>query len=190
MHDPKAFDESDASLIEESPFTDHGEPAYELESNASIEDESEPMEPPMGEEPFADPDGPQFVRAQNLIHEHLAPGVDPEFEWSEPAPRIEREPDREPRFKLPERQPDLEAHLGSSEYEDEDEPQNEVRILRAVPDESPVTALIADSNTHRKEVASRVSLLFPRPETTEWSVKDVGYDRTRRAQPDMGDDAG
>ena len=192
MHDPKAFDESDASLIEESPFTDHGEPAYELESNASIEDESEPMEPPMGEEPFADPDGPQFVRAQNLIHEHLAPGVDPEFEWSEPAPRIEREPDREPRFKLPERQPGLEAHLGSSESESEyeDEPQNEVRILRAVPDESPVTALIADSNAHRKEVASRVTLLFPRPETTEWSVKDVGYDRTRRAQPDMGDDAG
>lgn len=207
MHDPKAFDESDASLIEESPFAKEEPSAGSDPENQSVlstdnrlggltplspegeppmadEPFPEPMEPPMGEEPFADPDGPQFVRAQNLIHEHLAPGVDPDFEWSEPAPRIVREPDREPRFKLPERQPGLEAHLGSSESESEyeDEPQNEVRILRAVPDESPVTALIADSNTHRKEVASRVSLLFPRPETTEWSVKDVGYDRTRRAR--------
>lgn len=157
IHDPEAFDERDADS------------------------------PPMSDEPFADPDGPQFVRAQNLIHEHLAPGVDPDFEWSEPIPRTEREPDREsdrePRFKLPERQPGLEAHLSSSEPElVEEEPQGEVRILRAVPDEGPVAALIADSDTHRKEVAGRVSLLFPRPETTEWSVKDVGYDRTRRAR--------
>ncbi len=59
-----------------------------------------------------------------------------------------------------------------------------------MPDEGPVAALIADSDNHRKEVASRVSLLFPRPETTEWSVSEVGYDRTRRAQPGTGDDAG
>ena len=53
-----------------------------------------------------------------------------------------------------------------------------MRILRAVPDDGPVAALIADSDNHRKEVASRVSFLFPRPETTEWSVHEVGYDRT------------
>ena len=73
---------------------------------------------------------------------------------------------------------DEEAEL----IEPEPEPEGEVRILRAVPDDSPVAALIADSDNHRKEVASRVSFLFPRPETTEWSVREVGYDRKRRAQ--------
>jgi hypothetical protein len=67
-------------------------------------------------------------------------------------------------------------------FEPELEPEGEVRILRAVPDDGPVAALIADSDNHRKEVASRVSFLFPPPETTEWSVNEVGYDRTRRAK--------
>jgi len=134
------------------------------------------------DEPFANPDSPKFVRAQNLIHEHLAPNVDPDFEWSDPAPRTEREADREPRFTLPEREPGLKSHFSGPEPSRSPEPEPEVRILRAVPDESPVQALIADSDNHRKEVASRVSLLFPRPETTEWSVRDVGYDRTRRAR--------
>jgi hypothetical protein len=129
---------------------------------------------------------PKFVRAENLIHDHLAPGVDPGFEWSEPAPRAEREPDREPRFPLPERKPDVEAPFDLPEPESEAdaaaEPKAEVRILRAVPDDGPVAALIADSDHHRKEVASRVSFLFPRPETTEWSVHEVGYDRKRRAK--------
>jgi hypothetical protein len=53
-----------------------------------------------------------------------------------------------------------------------------------------VAALIADSDHHRKEVANRVSFLFPRPETTEWSVHEVGYDRKRRAQVDLDDDVG
>lgn len=140
----------------------------------------------MSDEPFAEPDGPKFVRAENKIHDHLAPDVDPGFEWSEPAPRAEREPDREPRFALPERRTGLEARSSRDatdhETEPEAEPKGEVRILRAVPDEGPVAALIADSDNHRKEVASRVSFLFPRPETTEWSVDEVGYDRKRRAR--------
>ncbi|HYH62775.1 MAG TPA: hypothetical protein VD766_12980, partial [Solirubrobacterales bacterium] len=147
-------------------------------------DEPALHDPPMSDEPFARPDGPKFVRAQNLIHEHLAPNIDPDFEWSDPVPSSERDSDREPRFKLPEREPGIASHFGSSQP---DEPEPEVRILRAVPDESPVNALIADSDNHRKEVASRVSFLFPRPETTEWSVRDVGYDRTRRAQVDEPD---
>ena len=69
----------------------------------------------MSDEPFAEPDGPKFVRAENMIHDHLAPDVDPGFEWSEPAPRAEREPDREPRFTLPEREPGLEAQFGDHE---------------------------------------------------------------------------
>ncbi len=68
----------------------------------------------------------------------------------------------------------MESHFGARDEEPEPvtepEPEGEVRILRAVPDDGPVAALIADSDNHRKEVASRVSFLFPRPETTEWST--------------------
>ena len=174
----RTLDEPDPSMAEESPFTESDEPPFEAEPATESE------ELPMSAEPFAEPDGPQFVRAQNLIHDHLAPGVDPGFEWSEPAPRSEREADREPRFALPERRPGVETQFGVREPEPEveSEPQSETRILRAVPDEGPVAALIADSDHHRKEVESRVSFLFPRPETTEWSVNEVGYDRTRRAR--------
>ena len=178
MREAELADQLDASLVEESPFTDDGEPVDEPEITHEHGDE----ELPMSDEPFAEPDGPKFVRAENLIHDHLAPGVDPGFEWSEPAPRAEREPDREPRFPLPERTPEPQAQFSLPEPELEaeaaTEPQAEVRILRAVPDDGPVAALIADSDHHRKEVASRVSFLFPRPETTEWSVHEVGYDRT------------
>jgi hypothetical protein len=30
--------------------------------------------------------------------------------------------------------------------------------------------------------AERVAYLFPRPETTEWNVRELSYDRRRRAQ--------
>jgi len=186
MREAELADQLDASLMEESPFTDDGEPVDEPVEEPEITHEHGDEELPMSEEPFAEPDGPKFVRAENLIHDHLAPGVDPGFEWSEPAPRAERPPDREPRFPLPERSPEPQAQFGLPEPELEAEaaaePEAEVRILRAVPDDGPVAALIADSDHHRKEVASRVSFLFPRPETTEWSVHEVGYDRKRRAK--------
>jgi hypothetical protein len=34
-----------------------------------------------------------------------------------------------------------------------------------------------------RKVADRVAYLFPRPETTEWDVREVSYDRRRRAEP-------
>jgi hypothetical protein len=35
----------------------------------------------------------------------------------------------------------------------------------------------------RQNVADRIAYLFPRPETTEWNVREVSYDRRRRAEP-------
>jgi hypothetical protein len=34
----------------------------------------------------------------------------------------------------------------------------------------------------RTDTAERVAYLFPRPETTEWNVRELSYDRRRRAQ--------
>ena len=42
--------------------------------------------------------------------------------------------------------------------------------------------LLADRPAERQRTAARVAYLFPRPETTEWSVREIAYDRTRRAR--------
>ncbi len=34
----------------------------------------------------------------------------------------------------------------------------------------------------RPDTTERVAYLFPRPETTEWNVRELSYDRRRRAQ--------
>jgi hypothetical protein len=137
------------------------------------------------EEPVEHPDVPEhgFIRAQNLIHDMEPPET--EFEWEEPSPRAERE--RAPDPIGPGREAEeptrgiSEEPIGGTSPET---PGAEIRVLRPRPAESPVDELIADSDQHRREVANRVSFLFPRPETTEWQVREVGYDRTRRAEVD------
>lgn len=49
---------------------------------------------------------------------------------------------------------------------------------------SPVLRLIEQTREERKARQARVAELFPTPETTEWSVREVAYDRTRRASVD------
>lgn len=131
---------------------------------------------PEADAAYSQPKEPTISRAQNMIHDLALP--EPEFEWSEPAPRDERH-GRDERHERDEMQPDALVPHASAE----------LRVLRAVPDEGPVAALIADSDNHRREVANRVSFLFPPPDTTEWSVREVGYDRTRRAHSSADDPA-
>lgn len=52
-------------------------------------------------------------------------------------------------------------------------------------DQSPVLRLLELHSAEREATAARVANLFPRPETTEWSVREISYDRTRRAR--LGD---
>jgi hypothetical protein len=47
---------------------------------------------------------------------------------------------------------------------------------------SPVVDLIRRTETERRDVNDRVAFLFPKPETCQWDVREVGYDRTRRAE--------
>jgi len=141
--------------------------------------------------PVSEPEVPDhgFIRAQNLIHEMgtgpnpVGPGREAEeptgsdFEWEEPVPSSERE-DRPPAHPVG---PGCEAEEPTGIDSGEGA---EIRVLRPRPEEGPVADLIADSDQHRRDVANRVSFLFPRPETTEWGVREVGYDRTRRAEVD------
>lgn len=176
-----AFTETELETELEEAMRGRREPETVVEAEVADESPPEPEEQPVIEAQADDvhaASSPRFNRAQNLIHD-LAPEA--EFEWSEPAPSSEREPDRGPVTQL--------AFAGGHD-DDADEPAAPGRILRAVPDSGPVADLIADSDNHRRQVASRVSFLFPAPETTEWSVREVGYDRTRKAEVDLGDPAG
>jgi hypothetical protein len=131
-------------------------------------DEEPFQEEPLEQRPLEEPAAPEhgFIRAQNLIHE-MEP-VEPEFEWEEPVPSSEREP--------------RDQHEAGPQEPESD--GAEIRVLRPRPASGPVDELIADSDEHRRQVANRVSFLFPQPETTEWQVREVGYDRTRRAKVD------
>jgi hypothetical protein len=51
------------------------------------------------------------------------------------------------------------------------------------PGEDRVAQLLEERPRARQQVADRVAYLFPRPETTEWDVRELSYDRRRRAQP-------
>ena len=46
---------------------------------------------------------------------------------------------------------------------------------------SPVLRLIERTRAEREARHERVADLFPKPETTEWSIREIAYDRRRRA---------
>ncbi len=50
------------------------------------------------------------------------------------------------------------------------------------PSSSPVLRLIEQTRAEREVRNERVAGLFPRPETTEWSISEIAYDRSRRAK--------
>jgi hypothetical protein len=47
---------------------------------------------------------------------------------------------------------------------------------------SPVLRLIEQTRVERQQRNERMAGLFPRPETTEWAISEVAYDRKRRAK--------
>ena len=47
---------------------------------------------------------------------------------------------------------------------------------------SPVLRLIEQTRAERQVRNERVAGLFPRPETTEWTISEIAYDRSRRAK--------
>jgi hypothetical protein len=86
----------------------------------------------------------------------------------------------------------MQAHAQAATYDDR--PTQEFDVLswhefdekpspRPVRDaESPVARLLEGRSEERDAVADRVAHLFPRPETTEWNVRELSYDRRRRAR--------
>ena len=161
---------------------------------AGVEDLEPPEEirpaPPAPHPLPGDPvDQIRVLRAENKLHELRDRDSHLDFEWEEDGEgadtvRIERRTAAEPREPGAVQERDRPSPRPDASHE---MPDN-VRPLHAVPAESPVAALIADSDEHQRDVTNRVSFLFPRPDTCEWRVPEVGYDRRRRAEVDTGAD--
>jgi len=88
----------------------------------------------------------------------------------EPAGRITVESHHEPE----------EQNLFTNTQIEHDEAPGAAQASR--PSDSRVAELIEARPRDRQRTAARVAYLFPRPETTEWNVRELGYERRRRAE--------
>lgn len=178
------FDQLDPLPVNEAPAFDEpavNEPelANELENAVDIEVEA-------AVEPGPKLSGGLPARAENKIFE-LAAAPEPESREGRPKPAPARSGRDE--FDPAPTAERLSSFAEEGETIEWTEPEREPRSddehrrprLQAVPSEGPVARLIADSDQHRREVADRVGFLFPTPEATDWGVREIGYDRRRRA---------
>jgi hypothetical protein len=106
---------------------------------------------------------PEAGEGQESDHE---PELDPDTWFSSSEPR------HEPRRDVGERQIDL-----APPPTDESEPEPDEAVAQ-----NPVLRLIEQTRAERRAHHERVAGLFPPPETTEWDVREIAYDRRRRAK--------
>jgi hypothetical protein len=105
--------------------------------------------------------------------------LDAAMQGSPPAPRIESEPEPEP---SEEEQMTFAQTAAENEVAATPRPEPEPEAAERRPGEpSPVLRLIEQTRAERKAHHERVAGLFPAPETTEWNVREIAYDRRRRA---------
>jgi hypothetical protein len=112
--------------------------------------------------------------------------MDVPAEWQEPQRDHTREPMQvpEPRGRIRvESRPHQEEETVFSRKPSADR-QPEPRTVGEAADDSRtrIAELLDERPRDRRDTSERVAYLFPRPETTEWSVRELSYDRRRRAQ--------
>jgi hypothetical protein len=80
----------------------------------------------------------------------------------------------------------VESHPDSEEQNvltnNEIDHEREAAPVTARPSDSRVAELLEARPRQHRKTADRVAYLFPRPETTEWDVREISYDRRRRAE--------
>jgi len=122
-----------------------------------------PEDEPAGErDEFGD--GPRYGREAPVIRE---------AEWasdSEPEMKVIQEPTR------------ISVHRTADEEPEMIENQRRPASTPIAESDGPVARLLALHSAEREATASRVANLFPPPETTEWGVREIAYDRTRRSR--------
>jgi hypothetical protein len=166
--------ETDPSELEEPPpdlpVPDEDEspeelPGEDLPEELPSEDDPAEREP----EPVAVAQGELWMDVGEAVWETPGPEDVPEsVKVPEPRGRITVE--SRPRFE--------EENLFAKTQRHEDR----ARVaMEAEPAEGRVAQLLETRPRGRQKTADRVAYLFPRPATTEWNVRELSYDRRRRA---------
>ncbi len=171
-----------------------------LNQELPIAEEADTMEEPIAESneiEVAD----EVEEAEEVPHARFEavdapsePAPEESFEWQTPvreqreSPRYGREAPVVPPQPTGEADDEVEVFRGPRRIrlepaEEESTLMNETTTERAPRrgDSSPVARLLALHSAEREATASRVANLFPPPETTEWNVREIAYDRNRRA---------
>ncbi len=162
---------------------------------------------PTGEEPVVSDQAP--IEDETLLLEAIEPTVTRAPEWgedlsmegwtdepeSEPEPAEETLADELEKVTGAERRTSDQGN-GFFDQEERVIPMHASQAAQRVDRERPVSVIVGDEGptpveellemhrAERQSVNDRVAFLFPRPEPCEWEVREVGYDRTRRAAVD------
>jgi hypothetical protein len=146
-----------------------------------LEELDEEARPDEAVEPSAEPE--EWIEA---VESDAEPEewIDAPTEWEEP-PRV-----NEPTFirQVPEpggrirMEPDPEPEE-QTVFNTQHEPEPPTTTMESVPPrQERLAELVDDPPRETRQTADRVAYLFPRPETTEWDVREISYDRRRRAR--------
>jgi hypothetical protein len=156
------------------------------------DDDSEEEQDDLEEDVEVAPMGVQATRREPAAEEPVRPDgdqlwMDVSDEWQE----ARRARDDDHAMQVPE-------PAGRITIQSRPEPEEDHVFASSQPrrEERQTTAIDAGERIHdrfnelldarpqeREQVANRVAYLFPRPETTEWNVSELTYDRRRRAEP-------
>ena len=150
--------------------------ALEREPDAPLE-EPEPLEQPQPLEPTGADPVDRWVHAP-VEWEEATRATEPAaaMQVPEPAGRIRVEPRPHPEEQnVFNAQPELEPPTTTMEP---------VQPQEGLPDQPQgrLAELLEERPRERQQTADRVAYLFPRPDTTEWDVREISYDRRRRAR--------
>ncbi len=135
----------------------------------------------------APPAAGEPARSGALEEAAAGSGAQPEL-WIEAPPEWEEAP-REGEHRIPLQVPEPEGRIRVESrphpeeqtvfgHRDEEPPTSTMEIVER--DDGRLAELLAD-RPRRGRTADRVAYLFPRPDTTEWNVRELSYDRRRRA---------
>ena len=146
------------------------EQVSELDARITSEPSPEPQEAPVSErarEIFGDavPEPERGFEAETGFERERR------FEADEPTTSLELVP----------APADVEAESGTEMFDYEADQRRLVDDDGRPRPASPVLRLIEQTRAEREARTERVAGLFPAPETTEWNVRDITYDRNRRA---------
>jgi hypothetical protein len=159
----------------------------ELEAALGVEGVADELDrdEPAGEsapEPVA---APEDSGAERSLHEQDTLWMDVPADWDSPPASEDANP-----MQVPEPQGRITVESRPHQEEDtviEDHAharKQEPRTIGEAADQAGarIAELLEERPTQRDETAERVAYLFPRPETTEWDVRELSYDRRRRAE--------